>query len=339
MKKNILVTGAAGQLGRAIYDCLQDNKENIEDNYYFVDIKNDEFGINRQIYILDCLQEDKLKDFITRHSIDCIVNCAAYTNVSEAENHKERLREGNIVYDLNVKLPEILANICEENNISLLHISTDYVYGIDDYKFNTPIEEYEIDKIFINNESYFKHPKHNSVYGKTKWMGECVIRKTCRELALILRTSWLYYTGSVSFPAKISQKLNDDNYRYVEVVDDQIGTPTSAYSLARAIITIIQTTNANFELSSTYGIYNFSDLGTASWYDFAKYVEKIMYGKNSEYIEKVVPIHSRFDIIRPKYSVMAKDSFISRFYYVKMEHWQEAFDNFINKTHSKINFK
>lgn len=303
---HVLVIGALGQLGRAIHDFYELHKHNMP----YVDIKYIDVITSENypwVEQLDAFDIEELEGYLIENQINYIVNCAAYTNVDKAEDDY-----GN-AYKLNAKLPEQLAIICRNLNIPFIHISTDYVYG---GVRNIP---------YVEDEDFFLIP--DSVYGITKFKGEKLVKKNTKDY-IILRTSWLYYKESpTSFPAKISHKLNDENPQNIYVVDDQIGTPTYALNLARAIIDIIFTNPDGFRVYDKYsdtinrsGVYNYSDMGVCSWYDFASKIEEIMYP--NQYM--IFPCSSdkyTSKVKRPSYSVMNKNKFSKVFPYHGFWHW------------------
>ena len=276
---NVLVTGANGQLGSSI----RKMSENESDNYFFTDVDT-----------LDITEEKAVEKFVTDHNIDLIVNCAAFTNVDAAED-KEELAEL-----LNGNAPGILADVMARKNGSLIHISTDYVFGGD--KVNTPV-----------NETCATNP--TGVYGLTKLHGEQAVEKSGAN-HIIIRTSWLYSEYGSNFVKKILELLSGRDE--IKVVFDQCGTPTYAGDLAKTIVEIIS--SRKFEKNP--GIYHFSNEGVCSWYDFADAIFHLSGLKN----KKVYPCHSDefpSKVIRPPYSVMDKTK-IKETFGIKIPHWHES---------------
>lgn len=268
---NILVTGAAGQLGRSLRDAVAANHS--ADNYIFTDIEE-----------LDITDPKAVEMMVERHDIDMIVNCAAYTNVENAETDRE------LAFRLNAEAPGILARAIGARNGGLIHISTDYVFG--GAAGNTP-----------RTESEAANP--TGVYGLSKLQGEEEIAASgCK--AIILRTAWLYSEYGHNF-VKTMLSLTESKPQ-LKVVFDQAGTPTYARDLADAIEGIIS--RRLFE--GNEGIYHFSNEGVCSWYDFAKTIAEIA-GHNNCNVE---PCHSdEFPsaVVRPAYSVLDKTKYKTTF--------------------------
>lgn len=193
---------------------------------------------------LDICDDWKVMQFVINNDIRCIINCAAYTDVDGAADNKE------LAEKINETGPYILSKIMRKVNGLLIHISTDYVFGS---KYNTPI-----------GESFEKHPENT--YGLTKSNGEdIIIGSGCKYL--IFRTSWLYSEFSGKNFLKKILKLIDEK-QSLKVVCNQIGTPTYARDLAEMILDVIETG----KYDGNYGIYNFSNSGSCSWYDFAEMI-------------------------------------------------------------------
>lgn len=204
------------------------------------DIDNNMFDIH---YVnsteLDITNKQKVKEFFEKHKLDWCVNCAAYTAVDKAESEYDN------AYKVNVSGVKNLAESCIKYNVKLVHISTDFVF---DGEHNKPYKESDPTNPI-------------SVYGDTKLKGEHALSNSLKEY-FILRTSWLYSEHGSNF-LKTMLRLSKDKTQ-LGVVGDQIGTPTYAKDLAKAIFHIISND------ISDYGIYHYSNNGVASWYDFAK---------------------------------------------------------------------
>lgn len=266
---NILVTGANGQLG----NCIRNASTGSSDKYIFTDVAE-----------LDITDAPAVSKMVKDNDINVIVNCAAYTNVGKAESDAE------LAEKLNCDAVANLANGIKQNDGTLIHISTDYVFGGDPY--NTPCREDQ-------------KGTPTGVYGLTKLHGEQAIDKSgCN--ALIFRTAWLYSEYGRNF---VKTMLNLTATKpELKVVFDQTGTPTYAQDLADAIVSII--TNRKFE--GNEGIYHYSNEGVCSWYDFTKTIAK-MAGNDSCDIQ---PCHSDefpSPVKRPPYSVLDKTKFKSTF--------------------------
>ena len=233
----VLVTGANGQLGKSLKYLVNQNKT----DYRFV------FKTREQ---LDLTNFPNVRSFIEENQFDVIINCASYNAVDKAETEKE---QANLINHLSVKN---IAEIAKDNCIKLIHISTDYVFdGL---------------KIRPYNEKDNTSPKN--VYGKTKLDGENAILSTMVCDALIIRTSWLYseygnnFLDTILKLTKTKEKLN--------IVSDQIGSPTYANDIAIAIIKIIESKNF-IEASQISEVFHYSNDGKCSWYDFAREIIQI----------------------------------------------------------------
>ena len=282
---NILVTGANGQLGRSI----RKEAENSKDNYIFTDVQE-----------LDITDPIAVKSFVNNHNIDVIVNCAAYTNVDAAEDHED------LALKINGDAPGILADAIKDHNGSLIHISTDYVFG--GAGKNTPLNENQ-------------PPSPTGAYGRTKLKGEENIAHSGAS-AIILRTAWLYSDYGNNFVEKILNLLK--NRDSIKVVFDQCGTPTYAADLAKAIVSII----SERKFKGNEGIYHFSNEGVCSWYDFAKAAADLAGLKQKE----ILPCHSSefpSKVVRPSYSVLDKTKYKETFG-KSIPHWYDSLKSSLN---------
>ena len=276
--KSILVTGANGQLGKEIQNLASDVKNF---NFIFTDVSN-----------LDITDEVNLSKFFGENNIDYIVNCAAYTAVDKAETDSELCNKINSVAVKN------LVSFAEEYNINFITVSTDYVFDGTNYKPYTEDEK----------------TSPNSVYGASKLAGETEALKY--EKSIIIRTSWLYSHYGANFirtMLSLSETRNELN-----VIFDQIGTPTYAADLAEAIIEIIRYSENNEFVA---GIYNYSNEGVTSWYDFAKTIFKVT---NTNC--KVFPIETKdypTPAARPHYSVLNKSK-IKDTFNLYIPYWEDS---------------
>ena len=240
----ILVTGKNGQLGKSINKVVNtgNGKNNYQQDNEFIFVGREE---------LDLSSESNISHYFDRsNKFDVIINCAAYTAVDKAE---EECELANQVNHLAVKQ---LANIANEQKAKLVHVSTDYVFdgtGGKPYK--------ETDKINPIN-----------VYGKTKLAGEKTLQEIMPTDAIIIRTSWLYSEFGNNF-VKTMLRLGKERDE-INVVSDQIGSPTYATDLANAILEIIDNKDYQDKQQSTE-IYHYSNEGEISWYEFAKEIFKI----------------------------------------------------------------
>ena len=269
---NILVTGANGQLGNEMRIVTVGSK----DKYIFTDVVEVE---GQNTTILDITNIDAIRSIVKDCNIKAIINCAAWTNVDGAEAPDQQ----NLVELLNAKAPENLAIAMKEVGGLLVHISTDYVFGGDPY--NTPCKEDQ-------------KGTPTGVYGLTKLHGEQNIINSGADY-LIFRTAWLYSEFGKNF---VKTMLNLTSTKpQLKVVFDQVGTPTYAYDLAKAIFDIIE----NRKYTGNTGIYHYSNEGVCSWYDFTKMIAE--YSGQTEC--DILPCHSEefpSPVKRPAYSVLDK---------------------------------
>jgi dTDP-4-dehydrorhamnose reductase len=276
---NILVTGANGQLGNEMRIVSKGSK----DNYIFTDVIWVE---GQSTEILDITNLEAIRTMVAENDVKVIVNCAAWTNVDGAEAPEKY----DLVELLNAKAPENLAIAMKEVGGILVHISTDYVFGGDPY--NTPCKEEQ-------------KGTPTGVYGLTKLHGEQNIQKSGVEF-LIFRTAWLYSEFGKNF---VKTMLNLTATKpQLKVVFDQVGTPTYAYDLAKAIFAIIE----NRKYKGNTGIYHYSNEGVCSWYDFTKFIAELAGNVDCD----ILPCHSDefpSPVKRPAYSVLDKTRFKETF--------------------------
>lgn len=278
----VLVTGGNGQLGSCI-KAIEDEHINI----IFTD--------HHELDICDLTQVNLF--FQSHNSIDYCINCAAYTAVDIAESDQER------AYQINELGTKNLALACKSHHTTLIHISTDFVF--DGEKTGTYTELDETNPI--------------SVYGGSKLKGEIAIKQIL-ENYFIIRTSWLYSEFGNNF-LKTMLKLAEDR-TVLNVIADQIGSPTYAPDLALVIHKIIKTESVD------YGLYHFSNEGVASWYDFAKAIFRI---KNIEI--KVNAINTTAyptPAERPKFSVMDKSK-IKNTLKLEIPYWADSLKTCMDK--------
>lgn len=256
---NILVTGANGQLGQELRSLPKTDA-----TYFFTDIKE-----------LDITQIESIQHFVSENQINVIINCAAYTNVSRAE---EEIDKAELI---NTQAVANLANVAKNNNAVLIHISTDYVFGGN--CVNTPIKE-----------DATTNPL--GVYGRTKLMGEEeIVKSGCKYI--IIRTAWLYSAYGNNF-VKTILRLSKEK-ESLNVVCDQVGTPTYAGDLALVIKMI-----AESDFRHKQGVYHFSNEGAISWFDFAKAIVELS-GSQCE-INACNSTDFGDSVSRPNYSVLDK---------------------------------
>ena len=280
---NILVTGANGQLGHEMQIVSKDSK----DRYIFTD---DCDGSQK----LDITDLASIRKMVKDNDINCIVNCAAWTNVDKAET------AGEIVETLNATAPENLAIAMKEVNGLLVHISTDYVFGGDPY--NTPCREDQ-------------KGTPTGVYGLTKLHGEEKIKAVGGHY-IIIRTAWLYSEFGHNF---VKTMLNLTATKpQLKVVFDQTGTPTYAGDLANVIFDILE----NRKFDGNDGIYHFSNEGVCSWYDFTNKIAELA-GHDECDIEPCLSNEFPSPVKRPAYSVLDKTK-IQETFGIKIPYWVES---------------
>lgn len=266
-------------------------------NYIFTDVVTPE-GV--ETTILDITDLDAVKAMVKENNVDCIVNCAAYTNVDAAESNEE------LAELLNAKAPENLAFAMKEADGLLVHVSTDYVFGGDPY--NTPCKEDQ-------------NGTPTGVYGLTKLHGEQnIIATGCKHI--IIRTAWLYSEFGKNF-VKTMLNLTATKPK-LNVVFDQVGTPTYAYDLASAIVKIIDSVQPQDRTTAKpqVGIYHFSNEGVCSWFDFTKLIAE--YAGNTEC--DIQPCHSSefpSPVTRPSFSVLDKTK-IKQTFGVNIPYWTDS---------------
>ena len=280
---NILVTGANGQLGNE----MRIVSKGSSDNYIFTDVAE-----------LDITNFDAVRSFIKNNKVDIVVNCAGYTNVEKAEDDETTAEL------INAQAVEYLAEACKDNDATLIHISTDYVFGGN--SGNTPRGEAET----VNP---------TGAYGSTKFHGEQAIAKVgCKHI--IIRTSWLYSEFGTNF-VKTMRKLTAERDS-LKVVFDQVGTPTYALDLAKTILIFIEKLKTpNSKLQTPNSIYTFSNEGVTSWYDFAKEICELSGNKCD-----IQPCHSDefpSKVKRPSYSVLDKTK-IKKELKISIPYWKDS---------------
>ena len=284
---NILITGANGQLGTEMRNVSAGSK----DKYIFTDVA--------ELDITDSVAVDRC---VASENVDVIVNCAAYTNVDKAEDEEQAA-------DLiNHKAVAILATTAAKYGVTLIHISTDYVF---DGRSTIPYRE--------NNAT-----SPIGAYGRTKLSGErAVIESGCRYL--IFRTAWLYSPYGKNF-MKTMIKLTAEK-EILSVVFDQVGTPTCAADLAALIYKVIAD-----RLLDRQGVYHFSNEGVCSWYDFAVEIRNLC-GNTSN----IIPCHSDefpSKVARPHYSVLDKTK-VKNTFGVTVPYWKDSLKDCIKKLNKK----
>ena len=279
----ILITGCNGQLGNEL--------QLLQKEYHCHEwLNTDVITLDHKQQKLDITNQLAVNQFVAENQIDGIVNCAAYTAVDKAEDNKQ------LATALNTEAPAYLAAAIEKRGGWMIHISTDYVFNGTKH---TPYVETDM-------------PCPDSVYGSTKLAGEFGVQKFCTK-SVIIRTAWLYSSFGNNF-VKTMLRLGRERER-LGVVFDQVGTPTYARDLARAIMTIIGK-------GIIPGTYHYTDEGVCSWYDFTCAIHRIS-GIDTC---KVSPIHTAeypTPATRPAYSVLDKTK-IKGTYGIDIPHWEQS---------------
>lgn len=280
----ILVTGASGQLGSEIQELAAAIVP--EGTFHFTNSSQ-----------LDISDETAVNHLFNTYGFDFCINCAAYTAVDKAEE------ERGLADKINLLGAENLAKACKEHHTRLIHVSTDFVF---DGSAHKPLKETD-------------PTKPVNYYGASKLKGEQAIAAHLDD-HFIIRTSWLYSTYGNNFVktmlrlASVKEELN--------IIADQIGTPTYAQDLARSILYIITSD------SHAYGIYHFSNEGVASWYDFTKAIFE--YKNISTRVNPIPTEKYPTPASRPHFSVMDKTKFRETFA-VGIAHWRESLRSCLEK--------
>ncbi len=287
---NILITGANGQLGHEMRNVLAGDSRF---NAIFTDVAGED------VSALDITDETAVEHMVADHAIHYIVNCAAYTAVDAAEDNE------TLAKLLNTDAVGILAHVAKRHDARMVHISTDYVF---DGQGCIP---------YI--EDMTTCPQ--SAYGRTKLDGEHQLMDTLGDDAVILRTAWLYSPYGKNF-VKTMLTLGNDKPA-LKVVFDQVGSPTCARDLARAIVTVITADKWH------PGIYHFSNEGVISWYDFTRAIHRLAGITTCD----VQPCHSDefpAKAHRPAYSVLDKTKFKTTFG-VTVPYWLDSLEETLHK--------
>lgn len=227
----ILVTGATGQLGQELALLAGDHQD-----HFFT-------FVNREQLLLE--NSESIKNYFSKRQFDVVVNCAAYTAVDKAETEKD------LAYAVNAAAVGQLASICREQKMNLIHFSTDYVFN---GNATSPLQpDQETDPV--------------NYYGFTKREGEKLALENNGAHTVIIRTSWVYSQFGKNFVKTMMRLMNEKDE--INVVADQVGSPTYAADLAAATLKIIDSNN--FEP----GIFHYSNKGIISWFEFAKAIQEI----------------------------------------------------------------
>ncbi len=276
---NILVTGSKGQVGSELQILSKDY------NYNFLFTDRD---------TLDITNEEAINNFTQTNNIDIIINCAAYTAVDKAEQDRKNANKVNHL------ATQVLAEIAKEYDIKLIHISTDYVFDGKNYK---PYSE---------NDA----TSPNGIYGATKLAGEKAMQAINPENSIIIRTSWVYSSFGANF-VKTMLRLGKERDS-LGVIFDQVGTPTYASDLAKAILDILPQIK-----NKTVEIYHYSNEGVLSWYDFAKEIMRM-----AKIECEINPIETKeypTPTTRPHFSLLNKAK-IKKEFNLSIPYWKDSLD-------------
>ena len=279
----LLITGSNGQLGQEFYRIKSLSKH----KFLFTDSNQ-----------LNICSIDSINSYMSDIKVDCIINCAAYTDVRKAEVEREK------AFDVNSNGVKNLVVYCEKTQTRLIHFSTDYVYNSLNKK---PIKEDEL----IDPQNY---------YGYSKREGEKHIENSKGE-SIVIRTSWLYSKYGNNFVNTIIDKSKTG--KNLEVINDQFGCPTYAKDLSEAVIKILE---IDKRIDEKTKIFNYSNGGSTNWFDFAKKILKLYGSKN-----KIEPVDSEYfkdEVKRPKFSITSKQKIINTFN-LEINNWDSSLTNYI----------
>lgn len=274
----VLVTGVNGQLG---FDVM-----------HFLKLKNHD-GIGVDINDMDLTNKEQVRDFVLGKSLDAIIHCAAYTAVDKAEDQPELCRAVNVLGT------KYLAEIANELDIKMIYISTDYVFSGEGIE---PFKEYDN-----------KNPKN--VYGITKLEGENVVLDLVKK-HFIVRISWAFGVNGNNF-IKTMLKIGKERDK-LQVVNDQIGSPTYTYDVAKLLVDMVET--------DKYGVYHGTNDGYCSWYEFAKEIFAI-----AGYTVEVEPVDSATFVTkaeRPKNSRLSRENLVENGFEI-LPSWQDALRRYL----------
>ena len=298
----VLVTGANGQLGQAIQSIVG-NSPSID----FVFCSSSELNIT---------DKTNCEAVFEKYKPNFCINAAAYTAVDKAESEPEN------AFAINVTGAQNLAEVCKTQNTILLHVSTDFVF---DAKFVDGIAYYDSQlRLPLKSEKGLTEtdvPFPAGIYGLTKLQGEQAIESTW-EKHFIIRTSWVYSQFANNFMKTMLRLASERDS--LSVVSDQIGTPTNAVDLAEALLKIINTQHPIPKTQNLFGIYNFSNEGHCSWYDFAKEIFKV--NNISINLQPIPTSAYPTPAKRPAYSVLDKSK-IKEVFGIEVKDWKESLKN------------
>jgi len=279
--QNILVTGANGQLGQAI-KLIAGNYPAF--NFIYTDYQE-----------LDITNASAIAEFFSQQTIHACINCAAYTAVDKAEAEEEK------AFQLNFEAALNLAEACLQHSAQLVHISTDYVF---DGRYYRPYSESD-------------EASPQSIYGASKLRGEAAALGANPD-TVVIRTSWLYSQFGVNFVKRMKELMQERPS--LNVVFDQVGSPTYAVDLAQVILQVLVHRQDNPE-TAVGGVYHYSNEGVTSWYDFAVTIKELT-GSACE-ISPITSDQYPTPAQRPAYSVLNKQK-IRETFGIKIPYWRDS---------------
>ena len=280
---NILITGSKGQLGAEITEL----SKNSQHNFHLKDR-----------HALDITDQDALNDFFSTNKLDYCVNCAAYTQVDKAESDE------TMAFRINHEAVANLSILCKQHKVRLIHISSDYVY------------HNELRRPLLENDP----TNAQGIYARSKLMGDQAVLETNPE-AIIIRTSWVYSSYGHNF-VKTMIRLGESKDQ-LNIINDQIGTPTYANDLAKVIMHIIEQNDPDMK-----GIYHYSNEDQCSWYDFAMAIFEIC---NIDCKVTAIPSSAYpTPASRPSYSVLNKARIKAQLD-IEIPHWRDSLERCIDQ--------
>jgi dTDP-4-dehydrorhamnose reductase len=287
IKSKILVTGGNGQLGKELREF-----SSLHTGLDFVFLSREELPIH---------QFELVRNYFNTLKPAYCINCAAYTAVDKAESEKD------LAFLINGEAVGVLAAVCKEHNTKLIHISTDYVFnGEAAYPYT---ESFPTDPI--------------NVYGASKLEGDRQVMQLNPD-SIIIRTSWVYSSLGKNFVKTMMQLMSEKDE--IKVIDDQLGSPTNAADLAETIFNIIAFSHLQI-YNWNPGIYNFSNEGIISWYDFANAIKEITNSPCD--VKPISTAEYPTPAKRPAYSVLDKTK-IQKTFGTKLKNWKDSLKTCIN---------
>jgi dTDP-4-dehydrorhamnose reductase len=293
-KRKILVTGSNGQLGKELQQLSLSYPYPIAIGYEFIFLARENFSIT---------DAELVKNSFSDHAPQYCINCAAYTAVDKAETEKE------LAYKVNAEAVGVLAAVCKEHDCRFIHISTDYVFNgtaTNPYNEDSPVDP-------------------QGVYGASKLEGEKLALQANPD-SIIIRTSWVYSEFGKNFVRTMLKLMSEKEE--INVVSDQVGSPTYAADLAEGIMQIIGTLSTHQSPFTVHGIYHYSNEGIISWHDFAMAIKEISGSKC-----KINPISTSqypTPAKRPAYSVLDKKK-IQQTFGIVLKDWKQSLATCIRK--------